>query len=151
MVLKVFTCPINFYILFQPEISKYAPELLPVLFDCLNQIFFQMESEKKDPPSLDRLFYALETFCENLDDELLPYLPTLMERLFVALNPDGFSMQLKRVALSTLGSVASAVKEGLLPYFTKIIEILNFYITSDPNSEIHQLQCYAIGTAVLTE
>lgn len=104
-----------------------------------------METEKKDPPSLDRLFYALEMFCEHLDDELIPYLPTLMERLIVALNPDGFSTQLKRVALSTLGSVASAVKENLLPYFTKIIEVLNLYINSDPNSEIHQLQCYAIG------
>lgn len=104
-----------------------------------------METEKKDPPSLDRLFYALETFCENMDDELIPYLPTLMERLIVALNPDGFSMQLKKVALSTLGSVASAVKEALLPYFNNIIEILKLYINSDPKSEVHQLQCYAIG------
>ncbi|KAJ8965378.1 hypothetical protein NQ317_015677 [Molorchus minor] len=95
----------------QPEISKYASELLPVLFECLSQIFTQMEIEKKDPPSLDRLFYALETFCENLDEGLMPYLPALMERLFVALDPNGFSMQLKRVALSTLGSAASAVKE----------------------------------------
>ncbi|KAJ8943944.1 hypothetical protein NQ314_009608 [Rhamnusium bicolor] len=67
-----------------------------------------------------------------------------MERLFVALDPNGFSMQLKRVALSTLGSAASAVKEGMLPYFEKIIEVLNLYINSDPNSEVHQLQCYAI-------
>lgn len=104
-----------------------------------------MEVEKKDPPSLDRLFYALETFCENLDEGLMPYLPTLMDRLFIALNPNGFSMQLQRVALSTLGAVASAVKEGLLQYFNKIVEILNIYINSDPNSEIHQLQCYAIG------
>ncbi|XP_018577628.1 importin-4 [Anoplophora glabripennis] len=128
----------------QPEISQYASELLPVLFECLGQVFAQMEVEKKDPPSLDRLFYALETFCENLDEGLMPYLPTLMERLFVALDPNGFSMQLKRVALSTLGSAASAVKEGMLPYFERIIKILNLYINSDPNSEVHQLQCYAI-------
>ncbi|CAG9821795.1 unnamed protein product [Phaedon cochleariae] len=128
----------------QPEISQFASVLLPVLFECLGQIFTQMEIEKKDPPSLDKLFYALETFCENLDDGLMPYLPTLMERLFVALDPTAFSMQLKRVALSTLGSVASAVKEGMLPYFEKTIEILNLYINSDPNSEVYQLQCYAI-------
>ncbi|XP_056634376.1 importin-4-like [Diorhabda carinulata] len=128
----------------QPEISQYASELLPVLFECLGQTFIQMEAEKKDPPSLDRLFYALETFCENLDEGLLPYLPTLMERIFAALDPNGFSLQLKRVALSTLGSVASAVKEGLLPYFSKVIDILKVYINSDPNSEIHQIQCYAI-------
>ncbi|KAJ8963724.1 hypothetical protein NQ317_011346 [Molorchus minor] len=128
----------------QPEISKYASELLPVLFECLSQIFTQMEIEKEGPTSLDRLFYALETFCENLDEGLMPYLPALMERLFVALDPNGFSMQLKRVALSTLGSAASAVKEGMLPYFKKIIEVLNLYINSDPNTDLHQLQCYAI-------
>nr|CAI5837652.1 unnamed protein product [Callosobruchus analis] len=128
----------------QPEISKYASELLPVLFQCLSQIFKQMEIEKKDPPSLDRLFYALETFCENLDEGLMPYLPTLMEHLFVALDHKGFSIQLKRVALSTLGSVCSAVKEGMLPYFKRVIEVLNQYINSDSNSELHQLRCYAI-------
>lgn len=108
-----------------------------------------MEKDKIESPSLDRLFYALETFCENLDDGLMPYLPTLMDRLFVALDPNGWSMQLKRIALSTLGSAASAVKEGLLPYFTKIIEILNVYINADPNSEIHQLQSYAIGNILV--
>ncbi|XP_050512029.1 importin-4 [Diabrotica virgifera virgifera] len=128
----------------QPEISQYSSELLPVLFECLRQIFVQMAAERKDPPSLDRLFYALETFCENLDEGLVPYLPTLMTRIFEALDPEGFSLQLKRVALSTLGSIASAVKEGLLPYFDRVIEFLKIYINSDPNSEMHQIQCYAI-------
>ncbi|CAG9770533.1 unnamed protein product [Ceutorhynchus assimilis] len=128
----------------QPEISQYASDLLPVLFECLAQVLKQMETERKDPPSLDRLFYALETFCENLEDGLMPYLPTLMDRLFVSLAPEVFSIQLKKNALSALGAAATAVKESILPYFQKIIEILNFYINSDPNAEIHQIQCYAI-------
>lgn len=82
-----------------------------------------MEVEKKDPPSLDRLFYALETFCENLEDGLMPYLPTLMERLIGALDPQCTSIQLKRVALSALGAAATAVKEGIMPYFDKIIQV----------------------------
>ncbi|XP_066250026.1 importin-4-like [Euwallacea similis] len=130
----------------QPEISQYASDLLPVLFEYLGQMLKQIEVEKKDPPSLERLFYALETFCENLEDELMPYLPTLMERLFVALHPQCSSIQLKRVALSALGAAATAVKGGIMPYFQKIIQVLNFYINSDPNSEIHQIQCYAIET-----
>lgn len=130
----------------QPEISQYASELLPVLFECLAQVLQQMQTEKKDTPSLDRLFYALETFCENLEDGLMPYLPTLMERLFAALDPQGFSIQLKRVALSAVGAAVTAVKEGFLPYFQKTIEVLNVYINSDPNSEVHQIQCYAIET-----
>lgn len=116
-----------------------------MLFEYLAQVFQQMQTEKVEPPGLDRMFYALETFCENLDDGLLPYLPTLMERLFVALDPNGWSLQLKKIALSALGSAASAVKEGMLPYFQKILEVLNLYIMSDPSSEIHQLLCYALG------
>ncbi|ENN75169.1 hypothetical protein YQE_08282, partial [Dendroctonus ponderosae] len=129
-----------------PEISQYAGELLPVLFECLNQVLKQMEVERADPPSLDRLFYALETFCENLEEGLIPYLPTLMERLFLSLDPECFSTQLKRVALSALGAAATAVKEAILPYFQKIIQVLNIYINSDPNSPFHSIQCYAIET-----
>ncbi|KAK9877960.1 hypothetical protein WA026_020178 [Henosepilachna vigintioctopunctata] len=128
----------------QPEISQYASELLPVLFDYLNQIYIQMEKEKIEPNSLDKLFYALETFCENLDEELMPYLPVLMEKLFMGLDPRGWSMQLKRVVLSTLGSATSAVKSGMQPYFPKIIEMLNVYINADPKSELHELQSDAI-------
>lgn len=129
----------------QPEISKYASELLPVLFEYLTQVYQQMQTEKVEPASLDRIFYALETFCENLEDDLLPYLPTLMERLLIALDPNSWSLQLKKIALNALGSAASAAKEGMMPYFPKILEILHMYIMADPNSEIYQLQCYAIG------
>lgn len=65
----------------QPEISQYSSELLPVLFEYLGQICAHIKQEKKEPPSVDRMFYALEMFCENLNESLLPYLPTLMERL----------------------------------------------------------------------
>lgn len=104
-----------------------------------------MEKTKTEPSGLDRMFYALQSFCVNLDDGLLPYLPTLMERLFVALDPSNWSLQLKRTALSTLDAVALAVKANMLPYFPKTIEILNFYITANSESDVYELQSYAIG------
>lgn len=104
-----------------------------------------MSQNKTEPSGLDRMFYALQSFCLNLDDGLLPYLPTLMDRLLVALDPNNWSLQLKRVALSTLDAVASAVKDKILPYFQKIIEILFVYINADTNSDIHELQSYALG------
>lgn len=128
----------------QPEISQFASDLLPVFFDYLSQLYIEMEKSKSEPAGLDRMFYALQSFCVNLDDGLLPYLPTLMERLFVALNPNSWSLQLKRVALSTLDAVIMAVKEHMLPYFQKIIEILNFYITVTNESDLAELQSYAI-------
>ncbi|GJQ87137.1 hypothetical protein Trydic_g23982 [Trypoxylus dichotomus] len=128
----------------QPEISQYAAELLPVFFEYLSQLFIEMAQNKTEPSGLDRMFYALQSFCLNLDDGLLPYLPTLMDRLLVALDPNSWSLQLKRVALSTLDAVASAVKDKILPYFQKIIEILFVYINADSNSDIHELQSYAL-------
>lgn len=49
------------------------------------------------------MFYALEMFCENLEEELLPYLDTLMERLFLVLNTDA-SVHLRELAIGAIGS-----------------------------------------------
>lgn len=133
----------------QPEISQYASEVLPVLFEYLNQLYIQMEKDKTEPNSLNKLFYSLETFCENLDESLMPYLPLMMERLYPGLEPSGWSMQLKRVSLSTLGAVATAVKSGLMPYFQKVIELLNVYINADPASDLHELQSEALECLAL--
>lgn len=87
----------------QPDISQYASQLLPVLYDYLARLCSQLQEKGKEPPGLDRMFYALEMFCENLGDELLPYLPTLMDRLFTALNPNN-SVHLRELALSCIGA-----------------------------------------------
>ncbi|XP_018320441.1 importin-4 isoform X2 [Agrilus planipennis] len=128
----------------QPEISKYASELLPVLFQYLSQIYAHMENDKTEPPSLNRMFYALETFCENLDDGLLPYLPTLMERMLTALNPNHWSMQLKKTAFETVSAAASAAKEGMLPYFPKLLEIINVYLSVDADNDNYHLRSEAL-------
>jgi hypothetical protein len=49
------------FVYFQPDISKFASDILPLLFDYLGQA-----SGKADPPGISRTYYALETFCENL-------------------------------------------------------------------------------------
>ena len=38
------------------------------------------------PPGVDRVFYALEMFCEQLEGELTPHLPPLMERILTMLT-----------------------------------------------------------------
>lgn len=126
--------------------SQYASEILPILFERLSQIYAQIQLPSGDmPASLDRIFYALETFCENLDDALLPYLPTLMERLVTAIDPDHWSMQLKKMGFETIASAATAAKEGMLPYFPKILEIINIYVNVDPASENFHVLCDALG------
>ncbi|XP_063239917.1 importin-4-like [Bacillus rossius redtenbacheri] len=129
----------------QPDISQFASELLPVLFDYLDQLCSQLQKSGKEPAGADRMFYALEMFCENLGDELLPYLPTLMERLFTALSP-GNSVHLRELALSAIGATASAAKEGMIPYFPRVIEYLKMYLTQEQTEETMCLQVQAVDT-----
>lgn len=72
-------------------------------------------------------------------------MPTLMERLFTALDPNHWSMQLKKMGFDAVSSAASAVKEGMLPYFPKILEIINIYVNADPMSENFHVLCDALG------
>lgn len=47
----------------QPEITTFASELLPLLFQYLSKASQEAE---KNPRGLTKSYYALETFCENL-------------------------------------------------------------------------------------
>lgn len=128
----------------QPEISEYSCQLLPVLFEYLSQICSYIKQENKEPPSINRMFYALEVFCENLNESLLPYLPTLMQRLFEILDKET-PVHVKKLSLSAIGSVSYASKEHMLPYFEKIITILNGYLVEEQTEETISLQIQAIG------
>lgn len=128
----------------QPDISRYSSELLPVLFDYLNQVCSYIKQTKKEPHSLSRMFYALEMFCQNLDDSILPYLPTLMERLFEILSAD-MPMRVRELALSAVSAAASASMEHMLPYFDTVIAILDSYLVAEPTEETMPLQVQAIG------
>ncbi|XP_046390558.1 importin-4-like [Ischnura elegans] len=140
----------------QPEISNFASDLLPVLFDYLDQLCTQLQTDGKEPPGVDRMFYALEMFCENLGEKLLPYLPVLMERLFTALNPAN-SVHLRELGLSAIGAAANAAKEDMIPYFPRIMECLKMYLLQtatpqenggggDSTSDEDQLKGQALDT-----
>lgn len=91
------------------------------------------------------MFYALEVFCENLEDSIVPYLPALLERLFETLIPTN-SAKLRELALSSVSSVASAAKTNMLPYFQQLIEILKMYLVKTEDEDIVKLRPQAIDT-----
>ncbi|XP_076287223.1 importin-4 [Lasioglossum baleicum] len=129
----------------QPDISKYSSELLPVLFEYLSQVCAHIKKEKDAPPSIDRMFYALDMFCENLNDSILPYMSTFMERLLEILNADT-PIHVRTLALSTIASVAIASKEHMLPYFERVMSILNSYLSEKETDETLCLQVQAFAT-----
>lgn len=129
----------------QPEISEFAPNLLPVLCEYLSQTCQVLQQGEKDPPSLSKTFYALESFCENLEGALLPYLPVLMEKLMTFLTSTK-SVNAQELAISAIGAVASAAKESIVPYFIPIIGKLKCYITEKQSDSNMTLQIQALDT-----
>ncbi|KAK4305040.1 hypothetical protein Pmani_023031 [Petrolisthes manimaculis] len=129
----------------QPDISKFHAELLPVLFSYLTQTCVVVGQGGSDPPGVDRMFYALEVFCENLESELLPHLPILMERLFAVLAAPT-SVHMKELAISAIGATANAAKEHMSPYFQQIVEMLKGYLTLDQAEETMSLQVQSLDT-----
>ena len=65
----------------QPEISNHAPDILPVLLQYLDRALdSQAPGASSAPATVSRIFYALETFCENLELKLIPHLEHIMTR-----------------------------------------------------------------------
>ncbi|XP_017483237.1 PREDICTED: importin-4-like [Rhagoletis zephyria] len=129
----------------QPDITKFAPQILPILFEFLHQLCNELRSGGTEPKHIDRMFYALETFCENLENELVPHLPVLMEILFEALNPNN-SVRVRELALSAISAAANATNENMLPYFPRLITILQSYLAPTENEDIISLRPQAIDT-----
>ena len=94
--------------------------LSPVLFGYLASTCQSLASGQKVPRSIDRVFYALETFCETMESKMEPYVPALMEHFFAALNPS-YPFHVKELALSAIG--ATGIIHGVLFF-------INFCIVS---------------------
>jgi importin-4 len=129
----------------QPEISQFSEEVLPILFDYLQLLSNQIRSGGTEPKHIDRVFYAVETFCENLEDALVPHLPMLMERLFDCMAPTN-SVHLRELALSCISATSNAAKANLLPYFQQLIEGLKMYLVKTDDKDICTLRPSAIDT-----
>ena len=122
----------------QPEISNYANQILPVLIQYLDSACQQMQQNpaKKAPGGLDRVFYALQIFCENMEKKLVPFLPELMTRLLPMASPSqAFPITVKQLAISGIGSVANAVKGAMVTFFADTIEPLKGYLQPQSNDE----------------
>ena len=82
----------------------------------------------QESSSVSRIFYALDTFCENLEEKLLPYLGELMQRALSSLS-DVFSIRIRELGISLIGSAANAVKSEFIPYFDNVLAPLQGYLT----------------------
>ncbi|XP_044317469.1 importin-4 isoform X2 [Drosophila rhopaloa] len=129
----------------QPDICKFASQILPVLFDYLNQLVVELKMGQPEPKHMERMFYALETFCEHLDDDIVQHLPVLMNCLFEVLDSQN-SIHIRELALSSIASASSSAKMHMMPFFPRIMTILQAYLVKDCPEEMNNLRIQAIDT-----
>lgn len=124
---------------FQPGISDYSNEILPVLCQKISE---EMGSESS---SLTRTYYALESFCENMGDKIVPYLPDLVEKLVVTMATSP-SIHGRELAISALGAVANAAEDAIVPFLAQIMAHLKVFLTSGETEDELRLKTQAIDT-----
>lgn len=71
-----------------------------MLFQYLLQV---SQDGEKNPRGVTRSYYALEMFCQNLGQDIEPYLPELMEHLMKVLKTST-SLRPKELAISAIGA-----------------------------------------------
>ncbi|XP_045193420.2 importin-4-like [Mercenaria mercenaria] len=127
----------------QPDISKYASDVLPLLFQYLLQV---SQEGDKNSHGLTRSYYALEMFCQNLGKDIQPYLPQLMEHLMTVLKTST-TLRPKELAISAIGATASAAESLICPYFQEIInQFREYLVVTEGNEEMFKLQIQTIDT-----
>jgi len=129
----------------QPEISNHAPEILPVLLEYLDTALATLTPQGKDPSTVSRIFYALETFCENLEMKLVPHLELIMSRAIQAMS-DQFSVRIQELAISLVGAASNATKGAIVPYMGVVVPRLEHYLTMQHNDDTQVLLTQSMAT-----
>ena len=129
----------------QPEISNHATHILPVLLDYLDRALNNLAPQAKAPASVSRIFYALETFCENLELKLIPHLELIMSRAVRALS-DQFCVRVQELSISLIAAVATAVKGAIVNYLEAVMPRLEQYLTMQHTDETQVLLTQSMTT-----
>eukprot|EP00798_Chlamydomonas_sp_ICE-L_P021936 gene21936-28982_t len=125
----------------QPDIVEHYQTVLPAVFTLMHD---------NTPGVQERACYALDAFVENLEEEILPYMPQInleeeilpympqiVEKLVEVLRTGSHTMQ--DVALSAIASTVAAAGKDFEPYVGTLLPILqHFMSTTSPELLPHR-------------
>ncbi|KAF9594483.1 hypothetical protein IFM89_031601 [Coptis chinensis] len=111
----------------------------PILHIILGTLRYQEQMEKS--------YYALAAFCDNMGEEILPFLDPLMGRLLTALQNS--SRNLQETCMSTIGSVATAAEQAFVPYAERVLELMkNFMVLTNDEDLCSRARATDIGSTL---
>ena len=82
----------------------------------------------------ERSCYALEAFCEHLDEKILPFLAPLLERLTHLMQNSRRETQM--MAITALASVAMAAGEQFRPFYAQIYAYMRVLMHQTGDNEL---------------
>ncbi|GAA97754.1 uncharacterized protein L969DRAFT_277116 [Mixia osmundae IAM 14324] len=117
------------------DCGKRHATLLPLIFDLIN-----------DPATQKTALNALDSLLEVLGSAILPYLPTLMDRLLALLSQA--PLELKGTIVGAIGSAAHAAKTDFAPYFRATMDGLQPFLvlTEEDEHELRGITQDTVGT-----
>ena len=90
--------------------------------------------------------YALEAFCENMGDDILPFLAPLVTRLTELLRCS--SRRTQEMSVSAIASVAMAAEREFAPYYGGVYEMMRTLLQQTGESELllraHAMECVGL-------
>ena len=118
----------------QPDLNQFSKRIMNILFESMDSKI-QLRSVSR---LTIRFYDALESFCESLDEDLIPYVPTLMSKLMTMETICSSSLKIKRYILSIFSSIVCSVKNEFTPYFDYAVQLMKPYLLyNQMKSETH--------------
>lgn len=111
----------------RPDIIGHYKSVLPCLFLSLDDPTDEVRETS---------CCALEAFCENLGQEIVPYLEPLLTKLLDLLKngkPD-----VRTLALSAISSTANAASTAFFPYYNTFAPLLKEMMTLTNETDLEQ-------------
>jgi hypothetical protein len=118
------------------ECATRHATIVPILFDLI-----------VDPATQKNACTCLDSYLEILGDDIVNYLPLLMERLLVLLESG--PVKVKITVTGAIGSAAHAAKDKFRPYFAETIKRLILFIGlagSEDEMDLRGVATDTIGT-----
>lgn len=115
------------------ECATRHATIVPILFDLI-----------VDPATQKNACTCLDSYLEILGDDIVNYLPLLMERLLILLESG--PVKVKITVTGAIGSAAHAAKDKFRPYFDQTIKRLVPFITLAGDEDEMDLRGVATDT-----
>ena len=91
-----------------------------------------------DPATQKPASAALDSYLENLGDQIIRYLPLLMERLLILL--DNAPLPVRSTIVGAIGSAAHAAEKDFIPYFEATVARIQPFLQLQAEGEERQLR-----------